>query len=121
MNDPIETNLDDMHLYAQSLDMTFEEYALSLHVKNQTLKSVLLENGTDFKNFVTEYHDVLDGLTHYRDSEASKSSFEHYDLIKSVTSLLTTTSQSPNILAQLYQYYPEGITGQLSELNNPVN
>lgn len=109
MEDTTKTDYSDLQRSANSLNMTVEDYALSLHEKNQAMKSVLLENGSDFKSFVTEYHNVLDNFTQYKDSVAIKSTEEHYTLIKYVSDILATTSRDPNLLAQLYHHFPNGL------------
>lgn len=117
MKENNENELNDLRKYAKSIGMTPEEYALSLHEKHQAIKSVLLESGTDFKSFVNEYHELLDGMTRYKETEAKKGSCEHNQLIQQVTDLLYTTSQDPKLLAQLFQHYPEGIEEKFKELN----
>lgn len=121
MEEVTDKGLSDLRSYAKSIGMTPEEYALSLHENNQAMKSVLLENGADFKSFVTEFHEVLDGLAEYKESDAKKSTNEHYELIKRVTDLLLTTSHNPKLLAQLYQHFPGGIEGKMEELNQSIN
>jgi len=111
MTENIENELNDLREYAKSIGMTPEEYAISLHEKNQAIKSVLLENGSEFKSFVNEYHEILDGLTLYKETDAKKSTCEHHRLIKQITDLLHTTSQDPKLLAQIFQHYPQGIEG----------
>lgn len=121
MTETIEKDLNDLRQYAKSIGLTPEEYALSLHEKNQAIKSVFLENGSDFKSFVSEFHEVLDGMTRYKETDAKKSSCEHNRLIQQVTELLYSTSQDPQLLAQLFQRYPQGIEGKLEELNRPTS
>src|SRR5690554_5474720 len=105
MKEIIKTDYSDLENYAESLGMTAEEYSLSLHEKNKTTKSVLLENGSDFKSFISEYHSMLDGFTQYKDSDAKKNSDEHYAMIKSVHEIITSISRDPNFLAQLFQQF----------------
>ncbi|OJF92166.1 hypothetical protein [Alkalibacterium sp. 20] len=118
MDELAKNDYIDLKRHAESIGMTPEEYALSLHEKNQALKSVLLNKGSEFKYFVTEFHSVLDGLTQYKDSNAIKGTYEHYELIKCVNNLLLMTSRDPNLLAQLYHHFPKGIDGKIKEFNN---
>ncbi|SFC34414.1 hypothetical protein SAMN04488102_10571 [Alkalibacterium subtropicum] len=121
MTEHIEKELADFRQHAKSIGMTPQEYALSLHEKNQAIKSVLLENSSDFKSFVSEYHEVLDGIIRYKETDAKKSSIEHSRLIQEAAALLSTTSQDPRLLAQLFQHYPKGIEGKIEELNKPTS
>ncbi|MFO8069503.1 MAG: hypothetical protein R6U02_05970 [Alkalibacterium sp.] len=118
MSETSENDYADLRRHAESIGMTFEEYTLSLHKKNQALKSVLLDNGSEFKSFVTEFHEVLDDLAQYKDSDAKKSTYKHYELIKCVNDLLLMTSRDPSLLAQLYHHFPRGIDGKIREFNN---
>ncbi|HAJ70212.1 MAG: hypothetical protein L0J48_01895 [Alkalibacterium sp.] len=121
MTDSINKRLTHFQSYAESLSMTPEEYALSLHEKNQAIKSVFLKSESKFELFVREFHNLLDNLTHYKETEAKKGSYEHSQLIKQVTELLSTTSQDPKLLAQLYQHFPDGIEGKIEALNKSIN
>lgn len=104
--------------YAESIGMTPEEYAISLHEKNQNHKAVLLQKGHQFKQFVEEFHAVLDKLAIYKDSGETSHSFEHYELFKKTTHLLSTITSDPKLLAQLYSHYPNGIDDELNELKS---
>ena len=120
MKEQIKMDYIDLQHYANSIGITAEEYALSLHEKNQAMKSLLLENASDFKTFVTEYHEVLDCFTEYKDAGAKKNTYEHYELIKCVSDILATTSRDPNLLAQLYHHFPKGLDGKGIKSNNPI-
>lgn len=104
--------------YAESIGMTPEEYAMSLHEKHQNHKAVLLKNGPQFKHFVREFHDVLDNLILLKESGKISHSPDYYDLFKRVTHLLTTVTNDPKLLAQLYNHYPNGIDDELNELKS---
>lgn len=117
MKELTENDYSDFKNYANSIGLTPEEYALSLHETNQSIKSVLLENGSEFKSFVSEFHEMLDGLEHYKESDAKRGSYEHYELIKHVSDILSITSRNPKLLAQLYQHFPEGINGEIEKTN----
>jgi len=121
MKETNETDLTELRDYAKSIGMTPEEYILNLHEKNQAAKSVLLENGPEFKSFVSEFHEILDELTRYRETEASKVSAEHHELIKHVTDIFSVMSRHPVLLNQLYQQYPEGIKHRNEELNQWIS
>lgn len=90
--------------FAHSLGMSPKEYALSLHKKNKETKSILLENGPEFKSYVTSFHEVLDQLTLYKETVAKEQGCEHYNLMKRLTDLMLTTSKDPMMLAQLFQH-----------------
>ncbi|GEK91806.1 hypothetical protein [Alkalibacterium kapii] len=109
MTDEVDNDLMDFESYAETIGMTPKEYALSLHEKNKAIKSVFLKGESDFERFVRDYHYILDQLTRYKETEAKKSTYEHAQLIKQVTELLTVTSQDPKLLAQLFQHYPLGM------------
>ncbi|EXJ24048.1 hypothetical protein ADIAL_0428 [Alkalibacterium sp. AK22] len=113
----INDEIKDVQQYAQSIGMTLEEYTLSLHSKNQKVKSVLLGNGTEFKHFVEEFYALLDEMAIYKETDAKKTSPEHYERIKQVVHLLSTTSADPKLLAQLYHHYPNGIQNGANELH----
>ena len=100
----MQEEFEEFKAFAQSMGMSPKEYAMSLHKKNKARKSVLLENGSDFKSFVTNFHDTLDELTLYKETDAKNASCGHYKLIKSVTDLMLTTSKDPMMLAQLYEH-----------------
>lgn len=115
-----EDELKHVEQYAQSIGMSLEEYALSLHAKNQKVKSVLLGNGTEFKHFVEEFYALLDDLVIYKETGAKKESFEHYERVKQVVHLLATTSADPKLLAQFYHHYPNGIKDGANELKTDL-
>ncbi|GAB2491572.1 hypothetical protein GCM10008929_14760 [Alkalibacterium psychrotolerans] len=104
--------------YAESIGMTPEEYAISLHEKNQNHKAVLLQKGPQFKLFVEEFHAVLDKLAIYKESSDKGHSFDEYELFKKTTHLLSTITSDPKLLAQLYSHYPNGIDDELNELKS---
>ena len=47
MTDSINKRLTHFQSYAESLSMTPEEYALSLHEKNQAIESVFLKSESE--------------------------------------------------------------------------
>lgn len=115
MKELINSEYEELEKHAKSLDMTPDEYALSLHKKNQKLKSVLLVNGDEYKLFVEEFHSILDDMVIFNEREASSQSLERQLLLKKVVHLLTSTSADPKVLAQLYHHYPNGIDDKLSD------
>ncbi|MCC5894444.1 MAG: hypothetical protein JJU16_03210 [Alkalibacterium sp.] len=114
MKELVNSEYKELEEYAKSLDMTPEEYALSLHKKNQKIKSLLLVNGEEYKQFVEEFHSVLDEMVIYKEMGANKQSPDHQQLIKKVVHILTASSANPKVLAQLYHHYPNGIDDALS-------
>ncbi|PRY79346.1 hypothetical protein [Alkalibacterium olivapovliticus] len=118
MEEYIDSEYEELEAYAKSLDMTPEEYALSLHKKNQKVKSVLLVNGHEYKQFVEEFHSVLDDMVAYKTVNAKKQSVDDQLLIKKVVHILTSTSADPKVLAQLFHHYPEGINDKLNNLSS---
>lgn len=104
--------------YAESIGMTPEEYAMSLHETQQNHKAVLLKSGPQFKNFVHEFHEILDNLILMKESGKTIKSNEDYDLFKRLTHLLSTVTNDPKLLAQLYNHYPNGIDDELNELKS---
>lgn len=114
MKELINSEYEVLEQYAKSLDMTLEEYALSLHKKNQKTKSVLLINGAEYKQFVEEFHSILDDMVMYKESGANKQSADYHLLIKKVVHLLSSTSADPKVLTQLFHHYPNGIDDKVS-------
>lgn len=100
-------SFNDIKEFAHSMGMSPEEYAVSLHNKNKAMKSMLLENGSEFKEFVNDFHKLLDELMVYKETDAKNSSFEHYSLMKRLAELMLITSKDPMLLAQLHQHYSE--------------
>lgn len=120
MKESVRSEYDELEQYAHSIGMTLEEYAISLHKKNQQVKSVLLESGPEFKQFVNDFHKTLDDLAIYKESGAKKQTCDHYQLIKKVVHLLKSSSTDPKLLAQLYRHYPNGIEEELNNLNKRI-
>lgn len=118
MNHYADTDYFKFQKYAESIGMTPEEYAISLHQKKQDYKDVLLQKGPQFKQFVEEFHAVLDKLVIYKDSGEASHSLEQYDLFKKTAHLLSTVTSDPKLLAQLYSHYPNGIDDELDELKS---
>lgn len=104
MEKDMQEEFEEFKEFAQSMGLSPKEYAVSLHKKNKAAKFILLENGYDFKSFVNTFHETLDELTLYKESDAKNESCAHYNLMKRVTNLLLTASQDPMMLAQLYEH-----------------
>ncbi len=100
-----EQTYHDFEKFAQSMGMSPEEYALSLHEKNKAVKSLLLDNAPEFKGFVKEYHHLLDELTLYKETDAKNYSEEHYQTMKQVVDLMLASTKDPMLLALMYQTY----------------
>lgn len=101
-----EKDFDEISRFAQSIGMSSEEYLLSLHEKNQSVKSMLLRDGDGFKQFIEDFHELLDGITVYKEAllaEAKNTKDE--ELLKTVVELLYKASSDPMLLAQMYEHY----------------
>ncbi|MCC5889839.1 MAG: hypothetical protein JJU01_04655 [Alkalibacterium sp.] len=118
MNNYADNDYFKFQEYAESIGMTPEEYAISLHQKHQKHKAVLLQKGPQFKQFVEEFHAVLDSLVMFKESGEQSHSLEHHELFKKIVHLLSTASSDPKLLAQLYNHYPNGIDDELNELKS---
>ncbi len=117
MKETSKTDYSDLENYAESLGLTADEYALSLHEKNKNTKAILLDNGSDFKSFISEYHSMLDSFTEYKDFDAKKNTDEHYTMVKAVHEIITSISRDPKLLAQLYHHFPNGLSSDGESFN----
>lgn len=90
--------------FAENLGMSVEAYLIYLHRKNQSVKTVLLEDSHGFKNFLADFHSVLDDLTVCtKDDEASAGKKEQS--LQTAADLLYKVSSDPILLAQMYEHY----------------
>lgn len=97
---------EEISRFAKSMGITAEEYLFGLHLKNQSVKTILLRDGIGFKQFVEDFHAMLDGMTLYKNAmlaEARNSKDER--LLKMVVELLIKASSDPMLLAQMYEHY----------------
>lgn len=96
----------ELSRFAQTIGMTTEEYLVGLHEKNQSVKNMLLRDGQGFKQFVEDFHDLLDDITHYKEALLAEAKSEKDEvLLKAVVGLLYKSSSDPMLLAQMYEHY----------------
>lgn len=97
---------EEISRFAKIIGISEEEYLYGLHLKNQSVKTILLRDGIGFKEFVKDFHAMLDGMTIYKNAmlaEARNSNDER--LLKMVVELLFKASSDPMLLAQMYEHY----------------
>lgn len=67
---------------------------------------MLLRDGQGFKQFVEDFHDRLDDITHYKEALLAEAKSEKDEvLLKAVVGLLYKSSSDPMLLAQMYEHY----------------
>ncbi|API90165.1 hypothetical protein BKP56_13305 [Marinilactibacillus sp. 15R] len=90
--------------FAENLGMTVEDYLVYLHRKNKSVKTVLLEDSHGFKNFLKDFHNVLDDLTICTKADAARAAKKDQSL-QAAANLLYKVSSDPMLLAQMYEHY----------------
>lgn len=101
-----EEDFEEISRFAQSMGLTAEEYLLGLHEKNQSVKNMLLKDGHGFKQFIEDFHVLLDGITVYKEAMlAEAKNTKDEELLKVVVELLYKASSDPMLLAQMYEHY----------------
>ncbi|MEC6748981.1 hypothetical protein VXN63_10525 [Marinilactibacillus sp. XAAS-LB27] len=91
--------------YASTLGMSTDDYLVYLHHKNQAVKSILLDDSLGFKQFLQEFHDVLDGLTVPGENDDTAVSKRKEQSVQASADLLAKISSDPMLLAQMYEHY----------------
>ncbi|WP_208560615.1 hypothetical protein [Marinilactibacillus kalidii] len=92
--------------YAKTLGMSTDEYLIYLHQKNQAVKTILLNDSEGFRQFLKEFHDVMDDLTLYdKDSVEEVVAIRKEKSLQASIDLLTNVSSDPMLLAQMYEHY----------------
>lgn len=92
--------------FAETMGISAEEYLLGLHEKNKSMKDMLLRDGSGFKQFVEDFHSLLDNMTIFKEGVLSNVSDEKDKaLLKVVQELLFKASSDPMLLAQIYEHY----------------
>ncbi|WP_225744488.1 hypothetical protein [Marinilactibacillus sp. Marseille-P9653] len=91
--------------YASTLGMSTDDYLVYLHHKNQAVKSILLDDSTGFKQFLQEFHDLLDGLTVPSGNDDAAVSERKEQSVQASVDLLARLSSDPILLAQMYEHY----------------
>jgi hypothetical protein len=97
---------DEIECFAKAMGLSLEEYLITLHEKNQSVKTVLLQDGHGYKDFIEDFHDLLDGMTIYKEAMLAQiKNPKEADLLNALVELLYKASSDPMLLAQLYEHY----------------
>lgn len=99
-------DFEEISRFAQTMGLSTEDYLLGLHEKNQSVKNLLLQDGHGFKQFVEDFHHLLDGITAFKTAFLSEpENAKDEDLLNLVIDLLHKASSDPMLLAQIYDHY----------------
>lgn len=98
------TEYQEIVAFAKNMGMTVKDYLIYLHRKNQSVKNVLLEDSHGFKNFLEDFHNVLDDLTVCTKTDEARAAKKEQSL-QAATNLLDRISSDPMLLAQMYKHY----------------
>lgn len=90
--------------FAENMGMSVDEYLIYLHRKNQSVKTVFLEDSHGFKNFLADFHNVLDDLTVCTKDDEARAAKKEQSL-QAASNLLYKVSSDPMLLAQMYDHY----------------